>query len=88
MTWSAHLARPLLTRDGRKLAALADARDFVLSLPDGMERRPVWQGTIRLLMEVAEDGDEDAIGAATHQLELALFTCYQIDLSITRQRQR
>ena len=69
--WSAPLSRPLVLRDGKRLATLADARDFVLALPPGYQERNAWQRAAALLIEAAEHGGD--VGAATEQVVLALF---------------
>ena len=43
--WSARLPRPIVLRDGKTLRTLADARAFVLALPEGDQERQSWQKT-------------------------------------------
>jgi hypothetical protein len=52
------------------LWTLADARAYILSLPEGEQLENRWQHAAKLLLEACETGDADA---ATQQVEFALF---------------
>jgi hypothetical protein len=69
--WHGNLARPLTLRDGAVLSTLADARAFILALPDHVQRHQAWQYAAKLLVAAAED--DDFLETATNQVELALF---------------
>jgi len=43
MTWSRRFDDPILLEDGRKLATLRDAGDYIASLPASTQRRPEWR---------------------------------------------
>ena len=69
--WRRKLARPLKLRDGDVPATLADARAFILALPDQVQGHQAWQRAAEFLLLAAED--EDYRESATNQVELALF---------------
>ena len=81
MSWAALLAKPLKPRDHAELRTLADARDYILKLPDAIA---IWQAWLRageLLLAAAKYPTDDAIGEATDQLERALFLSYREDIT-------
>jgi hypothetical protein len=70
--WSARLTRSIQVKDGPTLRTLNDAREYMLDhLPEGDQARASWQKAAELLLAAA-DGLDD-VGAATGQVELALF---------------
>jgi hypothetical protein len=84
LSWSAKLAKPLKPRDHADLRTLADARDYMLKLPDAIA---IWQAWLRageLLLAAAKYPTDDAISAATDQLDRALFMTYRADLAADR----
>ena len=69
--WPAKLTRPIIMRDGTKLATLAEAGAFVLALPESYQHRNSWMKATELLMQAADrDG---SIEAATEAVERAGF---------------
>lgn len=80
MSWPAKLAKPLKPRGHAELRTLADARDYMLKLPDEIASRQVWLRAGDFLLEAAAKPTEDAIAEVTAQLDLALFTTYRLDV--------
>jgi hypothetical protein len=72
--WSAPLARPVGVNGGPELRTLADARAYVLTLP---ELDPRWQSVARKLLIACQDGQVEAV---TRQLEFALFVAGKLVL--------
>jgi hypothetical protein len=63
----AKLTRIIRTSDGGDLRTLADAKTYMLALPEGRALRRPWQNSVKLIL------DEGAnIEAITTQIELAL----------------
>ena len=70
--WSAPLTRSIQVKDGTTLRTLNDARAYMLDhLPEADQARQSWQKAAELLLAAA-DGLDD-VGAATGQVELAIF---------------
>ena len=69
--WSARLARPIVLKDGTRLATLSDVRTFILKQADHIQERGSWQHAAELMILAAERGG--SIEAATSQIEDALF---------------
>ena len=70
--WSAPLTRSIQVKDGPALRTLNDARAYMLDhLPEADQPRQSWQKAAELLLAAA-DGLDD-VGAATGQVELAIF---------------
>jgi hypothetical protein len=57
-------------RSGEQSTTLADARAYILTLPEGEHSQPRWQSVARKLLIACEDGDVEAV---TRQIEFALF---------------
>jgi hypothetical protein len=53
MGWTVKLPEPILLKDGRALANLAHARDFILGMPERHQAKDHWQQASELLMKVA-----------------------------------
>jgi hypothetical protein len=70
MPWTRELVAPIILKDGRSLATLADARAFIKSLPDRHRRSENWLYAAGLLMEAAVG--RNALASATMQLKVAL----------------
>ena len=70
--WSTPLTRSIQVKDGPALRTLNDARVYMLdNLPENAQARQSWQKAAELLLAAA-DGLDD-VGAATGQVELAIF---------------
>lgn len=69
--WRRKLSRPLIVLRGPTLRTLAEARAYILDLPEAEQHYSAWQAAARLMLEAAEGGD---VMAATEQIHLALFT--------------
>jgi hypothetical protein len=69
--WAAKLTRPIVLKDGTKLATLSDVRAFILKEPEHIQQRRSWQRAAELLMVAAENGR--GVEEATKQIERALF---------------
>lgn len=54
MSWSKRLYQPVVTREGKKLVTLSDARAYVLSLPKTRQMAPEVQAGVEALLMVAE----------------------------------
>ena len=75
--WSAPLTRSIQVKDGPTLRTLNDARAYMLDhLPEDAQARHSWQKAAELLLAAA-DGLDD-VGAATGQVELAIFLQAQV----------
>ena len=70
--WFAPLTRSIQVKDGPALRTLNDARAYMLDhLPEEAKARHSWQKAAELLLAAAEGVDD--VGAATGQVELAIF---------------
>jgi hypothetical protein len=75
--WSAPLTRSIHVKDGATLLTLNDAREYMLDhLPEDAQARHSWQKAAELLLAAAEGVDD--VGAATGQVELAIFLQAQV----------
>jgi hypothetical protein len=54
MPWTSKFQRPIVLKDGRKIATLADARDLLLALPEPHRRRPHVVYAAQMLIGAAE----------------------------------
>jgi hypothetical protein len=54
--WSRRFLEPIPTPDGRELATLRDAGNYIASLPAKESAKPHWQTAVRELMMSAERG--------------------------------
>jgi hypothetical protein len=72
MAWNAHLRHPLTLSNGATLRTLADARDFVLSLPPREQARPHWQSLTGLLLSAANSANPTLIALVTDRVRDAL----------------
>ena len=80
MAYSARLPKPLTPKDHKPIRTLAEARAYMLALPDALASQSAWQAAAGQLMEAAETGDPVKIGTFARQLEQALFVSYRQDL--------
>ena len=70
--WSTPLTRSIQVKDGPALRTLNDARVYMLDhLAEEGKARHSWQKAAELLLAAAEGVDD--VGAATGQVELAIF---------------
>ena len=56
MTWSREFDEPVLLPEGRTLATLRDAGDYIAALPKKEHDAPEWQAAMQALILVAESG--------------------------------
>ena len=68
--WNRPLARTVAVKGRPELRTLADARAYLLNLPEREQSEPRWQSVARRLFIACETGDVEAV---TEQLELALL---------------
>lgn len=80
MSWSAKLAKPLKPRDHAELRTLANARDYMLKLPDEIASWQAWLHTAELLLSAAKHPTDAAIAEVTDQVDRALFLTYREDM--------
>ncbi|SEF09645.1 hypothetical protein SAMN05444161_8299 [Rhizobiales bacterium GAS191] len=72
MPWSRKLIEPITLKDGRVLT-VADARAFMLALPERRQMAPYWQYATELLLKAATRNSVDAPRDAWAQLRRALM---------------
>ena len=56
MPWSAPFDQPIRLRGGRKLATLQQAADYIIKLPEDVQRQERWQIAVENLTNAAETG--------------------------------
>jgi hypothetical protein len=56
MPWSTPFEEPIVPRGGRKLVTLQHAADYIMKLPEPVQRRERWQIAIQNLIHAAESG--------------------------------
>ena len=56
MPWSTRFEQPIALRGGRKLITLQHAADYIMKLPDDVQRRDGWQVAVETLIFAAESG--------------------------------
>jgi hypothetical protein len=61
VSWSSRLRHPVHLSNGAALRTLADARDFILSLPPREQLRPQWQSLASLLLSAANSANPTLI---------------------------
>jgi hypothetical protein len=79
MPASPPLARTLTPRDHAPIVTLDDASRYMLVLPPDVAAWNAWQRAAALAIEASENPTPRALGALTAQLNLALFTTYQLE---------
>ncbi|SEF00689.1 hypothetical protein SAMN05519104_7681 [Rhizobiales bacterium GAS188] len=72
MPWSRKLIEPITLKDGRVLT-VADARAFMLALPERRQMAPYWQYAAELLLKAATRNSVDAPRDTWAQLRRALM---------------
>ncbi len=71
---AANLTRPVPTKDRGVLRTVADARDYMLALPEDRESKHHWQHTAKMILDQADVAD------VSRRVELALFYDGKLDL--------
>ena len=56
MPWSAPFDEPIRLPGGRKLATLQQAADYIMKLPEDVQRQERWQIAVENLINAAESG--------------------------------
>jgi hypothetical protein len=56
MPWSTPFEQPILLRGGGTLATLQQAADYVMKLPEDVQRQELWQIAVENLINAAESG--------------------------------
>jgi hypothetical protein len=56
MPWSAPFDEPIRLRGGRSLSTLQHAADYVMKLPEAVQRQQRWQIAVETLINAAETG--------------------------------
>ena len=54
MPWSAPFDQPIRLHGGRKLATLQQAADYIMKLPEDVQRQERWQIAVENLINAAE----------------------------------
>ena len=56
MPWSTPFDEPIALRGGGGLATLQQAADYIMKLPEDVQRQPRWQTAVENLINAAETG--------------------------------
>lgn len=56
MPWSAPFDEPIRLRGGRSLSTLQHAADYIMKLPEAVQRQQRWQIAVETLINAAETG--------------------------------
>jgi hypothetical protein len=56
MPWSAPFDEPIRFRGGRELSTLQHAADYIMKLPEAVQREERWQVAVENLINAAETG--------------------------------
>lgn len=56
MPWSARFDQSIRLRDGRELSTLQHAADYIMKLPETVQREERWQLAVENLIDAAETG--------------------------------
>ena len=56
MPWSAPFDEPIRLRGGRTLTTLQQAADYIMKLPEHVQKQPPWQIAVENLINAAESG--------------------------------
>jgi hypothetical protein len=56
MPWSAPFDEPIRLRGGRELSTLQHAADYIMKLPEAVQREERWQVAVENLINAAETG--------------------------------
>lgn len=77
--WTKKFSNPVKPRDGKPIKTLADARAYMLAMPDGLGTRPEWQRAIEAALAAAKG--KAGMDAARDALTNALFINMRLDLN-------
>ena len=58
MPWSARFDQSIRLRDGRELSTLQHAADYIMKLPETVQREERWQLAVENLIDAAETGGD------------------------------
>jgi hypothetical protein len=72
VSWSSPLRHPIHLSTGATLCTVADARDFILSLPPREQLRPQWQSVAGLLLGAANSANPTLIALVSDRVRDAL----------------
>lgn len=81
MSYSRPLSRVLKAKGHAPLVTLADARAYILTIPERESMRPEWQASAAKLLAAADAPTPENVEAVTRQLEVALLLSGRADLS-------
>lgn len=56
MPWSTPFDEPIALQGGRKLRTLQQAADYIMNLPEDVQRQAHWQTAVENLINAAETG--------------------------------
>jgi hypothetical protein len=56
MPWSTPFDEPIALQGGRKLKTLQQAADYIMKLPENVQRQAHWQTAVENLIHAAETG--------------------------------
>jgi hypothetical protein len=56
MPWSTPFDEPIALQGGRKLKTLQQAADYIMKLPENVQRQAHWQTAVENLINAAESG--------------------------------
>ena len=56
MPWSTPFDEPIALQGGRKLKTLQQAADYIMKLPEKLQRQARWQTSVENLINAAETG--------------------------------
>lgn len=56
MPWSMPFDEPIVLQGGRKLKTLQQAADYIMKLPENVQRQAHWQTAVENLINAAESG--------------------------------
>ena len=71
MKWTSKFPKPIVLRDGRTIASLIQARDFLATVPAPRLKNSHWQYATDLLYDAAHNSE--VVGTAHEQFQRALM---------------
>ena len=72
MSWKKALPEPIVLKDGRKLATMREAGEFILRLSDRIQASPTVTYATELLLMAVQTGKREDVSDAAHQVSRAL----------------